>query len=115
MVMRGECGFFVVGEAILPCVGAKRQPVGGFFTWEMRMNPVRIGLDGNSPVYKASHYRLTLKNWWLSAAGIETVKAVFCKVVNGYLIPVLEDEIATGDYEPDRRNKELIIEKTINR
>jgi hypothetical protein len=103
--MRGDCGIFAKDQ----------KPVGGFFAWEMRMNPVRIGLDGNSPVYRVSHYRLTLKNWWLSAAGIETVKAVFCRVVDGCLIPVLEDDIATGDYEPGRSNKELIIEKAMNR
>jgi len=120
--MRGECGIFVKDG----------KPIGGFFAWKIEMNPVRTGMDGNSPVYKVGHCRLTLKNWWIDLP-TTTVKAVLCRAVpcspryeqdekrkpnrglKRHLIPVQEVEMTPGEYAPGIRNAELIIEKACPR
>jgi hypothetical protein len=115
--MRGECGIFVKDG----------KPIGGFFAWKIEMNPVRTGMDGNSPVYKVGHCRLTLKNWWISVpVGADDIRqdlgafnapllAVFCRVLDGRLIPLQEVEMTPGEYAPGIRNAELIIEKACPR
>ena len=52
-----------------------------------------------------------IQNWWINAPGLKAVKAVFCRMINGRLIPLQEEEMALGEYEPGKNNPILVHEK----